>query len=122
MPPTAPIQESVMIDRRVPVALHALVGAIVRRPEDIIASRLDLEQRAAGTITLGNKDSVVHDDRIAGVLALVGAGAPREMEIDLAAGRLEADQAPARQNETPAPAVNRSQDRAGIARQLVADL
>src|SRR5438876_446671 len=46
MPPTASIQVSVMINRRVPMAPHALIEALVRvGPKHVVASRFDLERR-----------------------------------------------------------------------------
>src|SRR5206468_8827474 len=43
-------------------------------------------------------------------------------KIDLAAGRLHADQAAAGEDKTPAPAVNRGENGAGVACEFVADL
>src|SRR3954470_23739172 len=62
------------------------------------------------------------DDRHAGVDALQDFRPPGIVEIDLAAGRLEADETAAAKGETPAAAGNRCRLQAGIAGQLVGDL
>src|SRR5262249_60859971 len=120
-PPRGPVGTTATVDRRNPVTDHALVARLLLAvaPDHFIAAWLHLEQGAPHAVALADEHLVADDHRVAGVDALQVLGPPGEVEIDLAAFRLEADQAAAGQDEAPAPPVDRRQDGAGVTRQLV---
>src|SRR5205085_133286 len=84
-------------------------------PPAAAAGRLDLQQRRADLVTLADQDAVVDDDGVAGVGALEEAGAPGEVEVLLARGRVQRQQAAAREDEAVAPLADRPHDRRGVA-------
>ena len=111
-----------MIDRRHPVDREALFRFLRFVAQNVVAVRLDLQERAAGAVAFGDEDLVADDDRIRRVDAFDVLGAEGKMEVNLAALRFERQQTAAREDETIAPIVDRRQDRARVAREFVADL
>src|SRR5262249_40681301 len=118
--PAAAVQIPLIVDRCHPVTLHALVVAllVLVAPEHLGAARLDLQQRGAGTVCLGDKDPVADNDRIAGVDALDGTSAPGEVKLLLAGGGVEGNQPAAGKYKAPVLLADCGQHRAGVTGQF----
>src|SRR5579883_327303 len=124
MPTAATVDITTNVDRRVPVATHALLADafVLVGPDFLAVAGFDLQQGAARTVCFGDENAIAHDDGIAGVHAFENRRAPRIVKFDLARRRLQSHQTATREHEAPAAAVNRRQHRAGVAGCLVGDV
>src|SRR5207249_5675610 len=90
MPAAFAVEVAIAINRRTPVALHAFVEAFLRvGPHDLVAAGPYLQERAAGTVGLRNKDLVLHYHWIRGVDAFQNSRPPGKVEINGPGGRVE---------------------------------
>src|SRR5262249_994624 len=122
VPATTAVQITVMINRRAPVTLHALVADLLGvRPEHFVAAGLDFQEGTAGAVGFGDEDAIADHHRITGVAAFDQPRGPGKLKIDFAGCWLQADQSTAGEHETPATVSDRRQHRTGITGQLVCD-
>ncbi len=119
--PARGVEIAAVVDRGAPVQGQALAPPRRIAPDHFVAARADPQQRAARSVALGDEDGVAYHQRRGGVDALQHPRPPGVVEVDRAAGGLEAEQAAAREDEAPAPAADGGQHGAGVAGQLVGD-
>ena len=107
-----------MDDRRRPVRGELRSGAVL--PDHLVALAGDAQERGAGAVRLGDQHFVADHHRRRGVDALESRRAPG-IEEALGAGRgVEGEQSAAREVEAETLAAHGADDRAGVARELVA--
>src|SRR5438128_2601121 len=124
MPAATAVKIAVGVNRRHPVALHAFVvgGLVGVGPDFLDAVVLYFQKGAAGAIGLGDEDAVADNDGAAGVGAFQCARSPAIVKTGLAGRRVQAQEAAPREQEAPAPILDRGQHGGGVTGQVVASL
>src|SRR5262245_19000106 len=114
LPAAAAVNVAIDMDRRVPVAFQPFPTGVVT-PDDVVPTRFEFEQAAAGAVTLGDQDLVADDNGVSRVDALADAVPPRIMELHFPTGRVETEQAATGEMQAERAAVDRRPHRDRIA-------